>query len=346
MKPPKGVISALNCSGAVISGNLISGQSSSGTSVTVSYTNGNGGYYGTESVASTGVLGMTAKLSSGCLLYGNGSLIWNISGLPLSSGTAAFNISVGGQSCTLNLTVNPYIPTTVNIFPPSSNISCNSTYTTSWTVPSEVNSVTIEIWSGGGGGGSRQTNNYSHAGGGGAYCKKTFSVVTGDVLSCIVGGGGCGSPNYYTAAGNGQQTSVSRAGTVLISSNGGQGQYFSSTVSKPGIGSSTVYCLNGCDSQFSGGNGGSSGVSQSKGPGGGGGAGSNGNGGNGGALSAVGAGGTAFSGSLLGGNGGGCGTFANGSPGSNIGGGGGGGASTGGWYTGGEGGDGYIRITY
>ncbi len=99
-------ISALNCSSATFSATPVMNVAFTGTA-SVPYTGGNGATYtaGTA-VASTGVTGLTATLAAGTLASDSGSLTYNITGTPDSSGTASFAISLGGQSCTLALTVN------------------------------------------------------------------------------------------------------------------------------------------------------------------------------------------------------------------------------------------------
>ncbi len=82
-------------------GTLVSGVAASGVSNLYSYTGGNGEYNPGQSVASTGVTGLTATLAAEAFLEGNGSLTYNISGTPANNGTASFAISVGGQTTTL-----------------------------------------------------------------------------------------------------------------------------------------------------------------------------------------------------------------------------------------------------
>jgi uncharacterized protein (TIGR02145 family) len=74
-------------------------------SVSVPYTGGNGGFYAAQSIASTGVTGLTATLTQGLLANGNGSVTYTITGTPAGSGTATFAISLGGQSCNLTASV-------------------------------------------------------------------------------------------------------------------------------------------------------------------------------------------------------------------------------------------------
>ena len=106
-----GKVASLDCSGAVQTGSLVTGTAASGVSVALSYTGGNGNNYGEQTVTSTGVTGLTAMLSAGAFSGSSGSLTYTISGTPSAEGTASFALVVGGQSCTLNLTVNPPVGT-------------------------------------------------------------------------------------------------------------------------------------------------------------------------------------------------------------------------------------------
>jgi uncharacterized protein (TIGR02145 family) len=100
-----GVVQSLDCSSAVVSGSLTSGQLASGVSVSVPYTGGNGGVHSGQTVTSTGVTGLTATLSAGDFASGTGNLTFAITGTPASGGTASFALNIGGQSCTLNVFV-------------------------------------------------------------------------------------------------------------------------------------------------------------------------------------------------------------------------------------------------
>jgi Protein of unknown function (DUF3500) len=104
-------ISALTCSSTTFSGTAAMNVAFTGTA-SVPYTGGNGAAYAAGSaIASTGVTGLTATLSGGTLASGDGNLLYSITGTPASAGTATFAISLGGQSCTLELTVNASAPT-------------------------------------------------------------------------------------------------------------------------------------------------------------------------------------------------------------------------------------------
>ena len=100
-----GSIAALNCIGATLNGTLSSGATASGTSVTVPYTGGSAGLHPGQTVASTGVTGLTAILTAGSFVNGSGNLIYNITGTPSSIGMALFSLNIGGQSCNLSLPV-------------------------------------------------------------------------------------------------------------------------------------------------------------------------------------------------------------------------------------------------
>jgi len=99
-------VTALNCAGATVTGNLLSGINALNVSVSVPYTGGNGGFHNGQTVTSTGVTGLTATLAAGNVEAGSGSLTYTITGTPASTGTATFALSVGGQTCNLTVTVS------------------------------------------------------------------------------------------------------------------------------------------------------------------------------------------------------------------------------------------------
>lgn len=80
------------------------GVAYSGTA-TLTYTGGNGGTYDVSTASSTGVEGLTATLAAGTLANGTGSLAYTIAGTPSSVGIAVFNLSLGGQTCTVSITI-------------------------------------------------------------------------------------------------------------------------------------------------------------------------------------------------------------------------------------------------
>jgi uncharacterized protein (TIGR02145 family) len=100
-----GTVGSLNCSGSTITGTLNSGQIASGVSASVPYTDGDAGPHTGQTVTSTGVTGLTATLSAGSFVSGAGALIYAITGTPAITGTASFTLNIGGQNCTLDVTV-------------------------------------------------------------------------------------------------------------------------------------------------------------------------------------------------------------------------------------------------
>ena len=101
-----GAISTLNCTTPTNAGSLTRGVVASGVTSNISYTGGNQGSYGEQIITSTGVDGLTAKLTAGNFANGNGSLVFTISGTPKTAGTANFQVTVGGVSCSFTRTVN------------------------------------------------------------------------------------------------------------------------------------------------------------------------------------------------------------------------------------------------
>ncbi|MGR3853780.1 beta strand repeat-containing protein [Chryseobacterium indologenes] len=103
--PSAGSITGITCTSASNSGALNPGIAASGVSSVIPYTGGNGGSHGGQTVASTGVTGLTATLAAGSFVNGNGNLTYTISGTPSASGNANFAINIGGRTCTLTRTV-------------------------------------------------------------------------------------------------------------------------------------------------------------------------------------------------------------------------------------------------
>lgn len=103
--PTAASINALTCASATFSATATNGTTYSGTA-TIPYTGGNSAVYSAgAAIASTGVTGLTATLQAGTLASGAGSAIFAITGTPTAEGSASFVVSLGGQSCTLVLTV-------------------------------------------------------------------------------------------------------------------------------------------------------------------------------------------------------------------------------------------------
>jgi predicted nucleic acid-binding Zn-ribbon protein len=106
-------ISGLNCNTAVNTGatgqelnKLVRGYAIPGANSTINYFGGDGSNHTGQIVNSTGVTGLTATLLPGKFNFGSGNLSYSISGTPSSSGTASFELSIGGQTCILSWDVN------------------------------------------------------------------------------------------------------------------------------------------------------------------------------------------------------------------------------------------------
>jgi uncharacterized protein (TIGR02145 family) len=101
-----GTIGAINCTAPTNIGTLTQGTAASGVSSRVSYTGGNGGSHAGQTVTSTGVTGLTAILAASTFASGTGSLTYTITGTPSGSGSASFALNIGGQTCTLTVSIN------------------------------------------------------------------------------------------------------------------------------------------------------------------------------------------------------------------------------------------------
>ncbi|RMZ58383.1 hypothetical protein D1632_12220 [Chryseobacterium nematophagum] len=137
---PTGHITDLQCSSATNSGTLHSGVAASGVSSSIPYTGANGGTYPSAAFNSIGVTGLTANLDGGSLVNGSGNLIFMITGTPSAVGTASFNITVGGASCTLSIPVVDFTASVVTLECTTATFSPNTitqgeAYTGTLTVP-------------------------------------------------------------------------------------------------------------------------------------------------------------------------------------------------------------------
>jgi len=109
-------VGSIDTIGSSNQGILYSGQASNNVSTTINYKNGNGAFCDTLTFQSSGVTGLTAKLSAGYLNNGDGTLTFSISGIPNTSGTAIFNISIGGKNCVFTREIKPMLYKTGTVF--------------------------------------------------------------------------------------------------------------------------------------------------------------------------------------------------------------------------------------
>ena len=138
-------VTSLNCAGASFSASATVNAAYTG-SANVPYAGGNGVACSAGlAISSTGVTGLTATLVAGTLANGAGTAIYTITGTPVNSGTANFAITLGGQSCTLSMTVNNTVPTV----PTVTNLSCNTaTFSNSATVNTSYSGTAIVPYTG------------------------------------------------------------------------------------------------------------------------------------------------------------------------------------------------------
>ncbi len=101
------LVNSIECLNIAISSSSVYAATPFSATLSLPYTGGNGLAYNQGNIIqSSGVLGLTATLIPGTLANGNGSLMYMISGTPVSSGNAVFNFEFGGQSCSFSLPVN------------------------------------------------------------------------------------------------------------------------------------------------------------------------------------------------------------------------------------------------
>ena len=105
-----GAVTTLNCASVTHNGtiNALSPISYGLTSL-IPYSGGNGGAQSGQYINSTGVKGLYASLQPCTIANGNGVFTLYINGTPASSGTAYFELTIGGKTCTLSRVVNASI---------------------------------------------------------------------------------------------------------------------------------------------------------------------------------------------------------------------------------------------
>jgi uncharacterized protein (TIGR02145 family) len=133
-------ITGFNCADTVHTGTIYNTIVASGIGSSITYTGGNGGVYAAQTIASSGVTGLTATLVAGTLNSGNGTLTLTISGTPTSAGVASFTLVMGNKTCTLKRTVlaTPPTPTWA-----TGTIFCNGTPTA---IVNVTNPTTGKTW--------------------------------------------------------------------------------------------------------------------------------------------------------------------------------------------------------
>jgi len=99
-------------------------------------------------------------------------------------------------------TSDVYLITSADILQVERTVVFSTAGSSSYTVPSDVTSITVKLWGGGAGGGGFDTSP-GGPGGGGAFAQKTLSVVAGETYTIVVGGGGTGGDGNVAATGGG-----------------------------------------------------------------------------------------------------------------------------------------------
>lgn len=103
----------------------------------------------------------------------------------------------------------------------------------SWTAPTGVSALYVELWGAGGGGSQRTSTASGNGGGSGAYVRNMVPVTPGQTYHIAVGTGGKGDTG--AGSGNGGDTQVSDAfNTVLTYAGGGTGGVKGSPTPAPG----------------------------------------------------------------------------------------------------------------
>ena len=139
---PIGAITSLDCLSAIRKGEMNPTFPASGVTLIIPYTGGNGGTYGRQEVASTGVTGYTATLASGTFANGSGTLTYSITGMSNTPGPANFAFNIGGQNCNLDLAVkscSANITPTTSVILQCYNLGAYNTLVSSETPRWEIN---------------------------------------------------------------------------------------------------------------------------------------------------------------------------------------------------------------
>ncbi len=101
----EGTVTALDCLSASLDPSSYTANVQYNGALSIPYSGGNGGYYAGQTITSTGVTGLTAKLDPGSFANGNGILKYYVSGTPSASTPtlANFAINIGGKNCTASV---------------------------------------------------------------------------------------------------------------------------------------------------------------------------------------------------------------------------------------------------
>ena len=144
--------------------------------------------------------------TEGTATYGSATDLWGTTWTAAQINAANFGVVLSATSTNSRTAYVDYMQVTV-----AYTYGGEATYTTAgtytWTAPTGVTSVTVEVWGGGGKGGTRTTQYAGGGGGGGAYSKSTVSVTPGTGYTVVVGAGAtttsAGGDSYFVACSSG-----------------------------------------------------------------------------------------------------------------------------------------------
>ena len=127
---------AYNCASGVTTGTATAGTAVTGLMFSIPYSGATvGSAYTSQSLASTGVTGLTATLTAGTYTTAAGNLTFTVSGTPSGAGTAVFTIPYDTSNCSYAINVTQIDGISINIDALNVNVFPN---------PSSE-SITIEV---------------------------------------------------------------------------------------------------------------------------------------------------------------------------------------------------------
>ncbi|WP_060873496.1 hypothetical protein [Myroides odoratus] len=142
-----GAVATIQCGAGTLTGSAKAGETLTGVTYAVTYTGGNGGSYSSLSVPSSGVPGLVAILDAGVLANGDGGVTFTITGNPTKAGTANFNFTFAGSTCSFSIPVAAPIASVTELDCTSATFSPTQAY---YAIP--VNGTVLVPYTGGNGG--------------------------------------------------------------------------------------------------------------------------------------------------------------------------------------------------
>ena len=203
-------------------------------------------------------------------VFGSGTIVGTASAgaLNVSAASSASN----GQTAAATVTAvsgTTSLTRTAALFVRVGHVLLIADTTTSWTVPADVNKITIVAWGSGGGGGLVGVGNAP--GGAGGYCQADFPVAPQTSFAVVVGTGGAGCYLQTGLGGGGgggySAVALSDGGVdgattyyVIAGAGGGGNAYNNGSAGQPGSGAEDAGGGNGFLTGYSGAGGGGGGA--------------------------------------------------------------------------------------